>query len=65
MVGGRAHRAACRDDMMGEADWAALLAVGLQLNRTCCAWAGSSRALVLPCEAWGQTELAVAVRLGT
>lgn len=62
---GRAHRAACRDDMTGEADWVAVLVVGLELNWTCCARAGSSRALVLPCEAWGQTEHAVVVRLDT
>lgn len=49
--GGRAHRAACRDDMTGEAEWVGFLVVGLELGRMCCARAGSSRALVLPCEA--------------
>lgn len=39
--------------MTGEADWVALLVVGLELDRMCCAWAGSSRRLVLPCEASG------------
>ena len=29
---GRAHRAACRDDMMGEADWAAFLVVGIAVG---------------------------------
>lgn len=39
--------------MTGEADWVAFLSVGLGLDRVCCAQAGSTRALVLPCEAWG------------
>lgn len=30
--GGGAHRAACRDDMTGEADWVAFLVVGLGLD---------------------------------
>lgn len=62
--GERAYRAACRDDMVGETGWVAFLVVELGLDRMRCARAGSSRALVLPWEARGQTEHAVAVRLG-
>jgi len=38
--GGEAHRAACRDDMVGEADCVGFLVVELELGGICCARGG-------------------------
>jgi hypothetical protein len=59
-----AHRAACREDMAVEMDCVPSLLVELELGRMFRARPGSSRALVLPCEASGHTEHAMAVQLG-